>query len=636
MRTITVLTAAALLLVAAPTADARPQTTATQTIVDRDNDDRLEPGPGEGYVVRDDLTAPRPGRDRRRASTLFFGQMTDTHVIDEESPLRVEFTDQFGGIFTSAYRPQEGLTTQVLDEMVRQMRNTVSPVSQKQLELVMTTGDNTDNTQLNETRWVIDTMSGDRTVNPDSGVASCRRPGYHGARGGKRYYEPNKSTGQDGPGYSPRRAENGRPVSSRDFPGLFKRMNEPFKATGFDEIPWYAVFGNHDALIQGNQPRNPALEALATGCVKVTGLDATTSQAIEDMSAANPGGALNALTGALIDEGTEGDVGTEEDDGNSVIVPSDARRRPLPKNEWIAQHFNTTGTPVGHGFNNRPASKVDGMGNYDFSPRPGVRFVVLDTISEQGLEEGNVDDDQFRWLHDTLLDAEVKREVVMIFAHHGLPTMGQPPLSPFPPGDTGGNLSPVVHFGNGPRGTSSPLPCSKFTPAEPTTPDETVRCLLLRHPSVVGFVNGHEHNNRVDAVGGSAGAPPSVPPQNGFWEINTASHIDWAQQSRVLDLVDNRDGTLSIFATILDHEAPPEPGAPPSSKTAGAASDSTTRLASISRELAFNDPQSSHNEKGEGGGRGSREDRNVELLVRNPYAAPAPPASGPALPALPR
>jgi hypothetical protein len=43
------------------------------------------------------------------------------------------------------------------------------------------------------------------------------------------------------------------------------------------------------------------------------------------------------------------------------------------------------------------------------------------------------------------------------------------------------------------------------------------------------------------------------------------------------------------------------------------------RLASISRELAFNDHQASHDERGEGGGRGSREDRNVELIVRDPF-----------------
>ena len=62
------------------------------------------------------------------------------------------------------------------------------------------------------------------------------------------------------------------------------------------------------------------------------------------------------------------------------------------------------------------------------------------------------------------------------------------------------------------RETGVVLPCAKFSPAEPPTPDEPVRCLLLRHPSVVAFVTGHEHDNRVDPVQGAPG-------EHGFWEI---------------------------------------------------------------------------------------------------------------------
>jgi metallophosphoesterase (TIGR03767 family) len=602
---------AALLLAAAPAA-ARPQTTVVQTIIDRDGDDRLERGPGEDHVVRDDLEQPRPGRERRRVAKTFFGQMTDTHVVDEESPLRVEFLDQFGGVFTSAYRAQEGLSAQVLNEMVRQLRNTVSPVTQRKIELVMTTGDNTDNTQLNETRWMIDVMDGAKNVDPDSGIAgACGPDGYHGVRGDKRYYEPDASDGEDGSGYSANKAENpGARNTVRDWPGLFDEMNEPFDAEGFDDLPWYAVFGNHDGLVQGNQPRNPALETLAIGCAKPTNLADDALAAV----LAGTGGDGEAAIEALRDGLTDGTATT-------AAVPSDPRRRPLRKMEWIAEHFQTTGQPVGHGFNHRPQSQVDGMGYYDFSPRPGLRFVVLDTVAEHGLEEGNVDQTQYAWLHDTLLRAEAAspREVVIVFAHHSLPTMGQPPASPFvPPGDAGGDLDTNIHYGNGPRNTGITQGCTKLSPADP--PDvvspagsgETIRCLLLRHPSVVAFVNGHEHNNRVDPVPGNP-VPPAVPPQHGFWEINTASHIDWAQQSRVIDLVDNRDGTLSLFGTIVDHDGPPEPGN-------GTASDSVKRMASISREIAFNDPQATHSETGEGGGRGSREDRNVELVVRHPYA----------------
>ncbi|MEJ7717337.1 MAG: hypothetical protein WKF31_04980 [Thermoleophilaceae bacterium] len=102
-------------------------------------------------------------------------------------------------------------------------------------------------------------------------------------------------------------------------------------------------------------------------------------------------------------------------------------------------------------------------------------------------------------------------------------------------------------------------PCTSSDPAAEPTPDETFRCLLLRHPSAVAFVNGHEHNNRIEPFERRPGTGRAA---GGFWEINTASHIDWPQQSRLIDLFDNRDGNLSIFGTIVDHAAAPNPGGP--------------------------------------------------------------------------
>ena len=180
--------------------------------------------------------------------------MTDFQLVDEESPARVEFTGKLGPPFTAAYRPQEGTGPQVVDTMVREMRDAVSPVTQRPLDAVMTTGDNTDNTQCNEARWMIDILDGaaygggscvpaglrpgGRKVEPNSGVeGTCgvARDAsiYDGVRGGGEYYEPDASSGQDGPGYSPRQAENEataqRSNSVRDFKGLFEDMNQPFQ-----------------------------------------------------------------------------------------------------------------------------------------------------------------------------------------------------------------------------------------------------------------------------------------------------------------------------------------------------------------------------------------------------------------------
>jgi metallophosphoesterase (TIGR03767 family) len=561
-----VVAGAATLLFAAP-ATAMFRDTTAGTIQDANRDNRLDPGPGEPHVTREDIAPAQEKRHRRAKHVLFFGQLTDTHIVDEESPARVEFLDKFGPPLTSAYRPQEGMTPHVLDTMVEQIRNVTSPVTGRKLQLVMTTGDNSDNTQLNEVRWMIDLLDGSKVVDPNSGIeGTCgTTPGtlYDGVRGNHEYYEPDSSDGEDGPGYSPRQAENeasaGRSSEVRDYPGLFEEMNTPFRAKGLKDLPWYGIFGNHDGLLQGNQPRNEALEAVATGCAKVIASTATTlPEAVDNLIAA---------------------------DGTVAVVPSDPARRPLKKSEYMAEHFQTSGVPAGHGFT--AENVATGMGNYAVRPRPGVRFLVLDSINEGGGDGGNIDHEQFTWIDAQLTQAEALREVVVVFAHHSLGTMEQPFVSPFPVGDQGGSMNPVVHFGE------TDTPC---TPG----PTETVECLFQRHPSVIAFVNGHEHNNRVD-------------PHETFWEINTASHIDWPQQSRVLDLVDNRDGTWSIWATMLDHAAAANPGS-------GHPTGSVKRLASISRELSYNDPDAQNGEDGHPDARGSREDRNVELIVPDPYS----------------
>jgi hypothetical protein len=100
-----------------------------------------------------------------------------------------------------------------------------------------------------------------------------------------------------------------------------------------------------------------------------------------------------------------------------------------------------------------------------------------------------------------------------------------------------------------------------------------------------------------------------------LWQINTASHIDWPQQSRLIELMDNRDGTLSLFGTLLDAAAPVEAPAP-----GPAAGFTDAQVSSLSRVLSFNDPQreGAEGSAGDADKRGRRADRNVELVLRDP------------------
>jgi hypothetical protein len=221
--------------------------------------------------------------------------------------------------------------------------------------------------------------------------------------------------------------------------------------------------------------------------------------------------------------------------GPTVKVPADPTRYELDVGQVIDRLRSASGAQRNEQYAPAPGTYLD----YVHDIGGSIRVIVLDIVRRGGGSGGLVRAGQTAWLQQQLATA-AKRWVIVV-SHQPLP------------GAAGG---------------------------------EQLLAVLDRAPRVIAALSGHTHQNRIT---------PRTTAAGGYWLINTASLIDYPQQSRALRVVEAANGGVAIHTWMLDHVG-------------------DGRLGGFSRELSYLNVR---------GGRplgfsGTRADRNAILFRRRP------------------
>lgn len=545
----------------------------------------------EAFMTRNDIM---PGDLSPNGQLMLrFVQFSDDHVIDDDGQAvnGASFTDGVQPVFESAQRLQEEFSDEVINNMVRRVNE-----CQKRYpsEFMIVTGDSADLTTIAETRRFIDNLDG--TFDQMSAFEeNCRKGFPAGTPEPVLDFACTRFTGRGVADTQSADIDMANPalrtvlsrsvlqlqntsaavLSGRNAKGEMDPARQTFnRSAGLPEVlrcnegaqgciseslkmPWMVAFGNHDGYLRGT-----------------------------------------AASGTGINEA-------------SIAT---GRRHIDTQQDFIAEFYKSKSQPQGHGFNfadekRRKDGNPNNDGYYAFNAGNGkFRMVVLNTIIDGrdprlptdrirnpfALADGTVDKAQFEWLKGELENAYNRQQLVMVFSHHADLTFAE--------------------YGS----------AAALVPIDVTAVQ--VNGLLASYPNMIAWVAGHTHRQRVrafvvkDGVGdnGMVKAPVNCKVQGacrGFWQVESASLIDFPQEQRLFEIVDNGDGTGVIRSPVITHNF-----------------EKSRKLAEYDDRCQFylTDPGSYQRLKSSeadleslcvfGGTRqGEKKDRNVNLVFRMPF-----------------
>jgi metallophosphoesterase (TIGR03767 family) len=215
-------------------------------------------------------------------------------------------------------------------------------------------------------------------------------------------------------------------------------------------------------------------------------------------------------------------------------IVADERRKFTKPKDWATFHL---ACGHDHGLTHENESAAT---KYWFKDIDGIRLISLDTVNINGGWQGSLDQVQFDWLKTILQDQEPKYFVVL--SHH-------------PAGD-------LFNDYGGSQG-------------EVRITEREVVDLLLSEPRVILWLAGHTHVHKIVEISNEVSS---------FWHVQTASNVDWPQQGRLVEILE--DGADIVISTsVIDHQGPVN------TDTASVDLANPIALAGISRLLAANDWQ---------------------------------------------